>query len=234
MIIPVTIGRWLFKYRSLTPLPMILFILFFFPPSQYGDWQFPLTALALVVSFSGEWIRVISVGYAHHGTSGRESFLRADALNQTGAYSMVRNPLYLGNIFMHSGLLLFWGNPYALVLMIVFLLIQYTLIVLGEEAYLVEQHGGKYTEYTDRVNRFLPCFRQYVSPEVSFNWRKVVVKENDSLFNMMVMFLLLMALREKHFFGSVMHGTYLLISGGVLLLLYVMVKIWKKSTPING
>lgn len=228
MKLSTSLGRWLFRYRSVTPLPLILLILFLFSPRHYGKWQLSVSLAAVGVSILGEMIRMFTVGYAMEGTSGRESFLRADGLNRTGAYSLVRNPLYLGNFLMHSGLLLFWGNPFSLLLMLSFLILQYQLIVRSEEAYLIEKHGDAYRDYLKGTRRFLPHFSRYLAPRGAFNWMKVFRKENDSIFNMIAMFLILIALREKRIHGSVVHADSLLAAGGLLLILYIVAKFWKK------
>jgi protein-S-isoprenylcysteine O-methyltransferase Ste14 len=228
------LGLWLFRHRSYSPLPMIVLVLACFPPRHYGGAQHWVTAAAVATALLGEAVRVLTVGFAHHGTSGRESYLRADALNVTGAYSLVRNPLYIGNTLIYSGILFFWGNVWAFLLMLVFLCVQYTLIILGEESYLRLKYGNQYREYARTVPRILPCKRKFRSPESDFQWRRVIVKENDSVFNMLAMLLILQALREYHLLGEVSHDTELVCVGALLLMLYAGIKIWKKRCARQG
>ncbi|HDP95188.1 MAG TPA: hypothetical protein ENN40_07505 [Candidatus Aminicenantes bacterium] len=222
------LGMWLFRHRSYSPLPMIVLVLVCFPPRYYGDAQPWITAAAVITAFLGEAVRVLTVGFVHHGTSGRESYLRADALNVTGAYSLVRNPLYIANTLIYCGILFFWGNPWAFFLMLAFLCGQYTLIILGEESYLHRKYASKYQEYTQRVPRIIPGKSEFRPAESVFQWRRVIVKENDSIFNMLAMFLILEALREYHRLGKVLHWPRLAGVGGILLVLYAAIKIWKK------
>jgi len=225
----IKLGRWLFRHRSITPLPMIVIVLFFFPPRHYGAIQPWVTLAGVALSFLGEIIRALSVGFAHTGTSGRESYLRADALNTTGAYSLVRNPLYIGNTLIHCGLLVFWGNPWALALMLVFLWIQYALIILGEESFLIQQHGDSYEEYRKRVPRITPLPGNYRKPDSPFLWRKVLLKENDSVFNMLIMFLVLHALRGHLLMNEIPDRVFLIAAAAILIAAYAGIKIWKKS-----
>ena len=111
---------------------------------------------------------MISVGYAGSGTSGRENFLKAESLNTTGLYSLVRNPLYWGNGLIFAGLLTVYANPMALAIFVVFLFLQYHFIVLAEETFLCERYGQAYADYCGRVNRWLPRFRDYARPGRSF------------------------------------------------------------------
>ena len=225
----IKLGKWLFRHRSITPLPMIVVVLFCFPPRQYGDLQLWVSIGGVVLAWLGEVVRVLSVGFAHTGTSGRESYLRADALNTTGAYSVVRNPLYIGNTLIHSGILVFWGNPWALGLMLLFLWLQYALIILGEESFLRERYGETYEEYCRRVPRIIPRFRNVRGPGSFFQWRKVLLKENDSVFNMLAMFLVLKALRGHLLVNETADRAFLIVSAALLIALYAGIKVWKKA-----
>lgn len=229
----IKLGRWLFRHRSITPLPMIVIVLVCFSPRHYGDFQPWVTIAGVALSLLGETVRVLSVGFAHTGTSGRESYLRADALNTTGAYSLVRNPLYIGNTLIHCGILVFWGNPWALVLMVGFLWVQYALIILGEESFLIQQHGGSYDEYRSRVPRIVPKPGNYRRPDSPFQWRKVLLKENDSVFNMLAMFLILQALRGHLLAGEIPDRTFLIVTAAFLIAVYGAFKVWKKQIRGN-
>ncbi len=223
---PLRLGKFLFRFRSFTPLPLILLTFIFFKPlSPAWHW----TALGLIVALLGEGIRAISVGYAGSGTSGRESYLKAESLNTSGLYSLVRNPLYWGNGLIFAGLLTVFAQPWALAIFIVFLFLQYHFIVLAEESFLRERYGPAYAEYCRRVNRWLPGFESYLAPGRPLDWRKVFFKENDSCFNLLFAALLILAWKENYFLGRVRHP--LLFAGAALLLilLYAWVKILKKK-----
>jgi hypothetical protein len=177
---------------------------------------------------------MISVGYAGSGTSGRENFLKAESLNTTGLYSLVRNPLYWGNGFIFAGLLTVYAQPTALVLFIIFLFLQYHFIVLAEEQFLSQQHGQAYSDYCGRVNRWLPRFGGYQPPRQPFAFKKVFFKENDSCFNLLVATGLILAWKENHFSGKM--SSPLFFAGAALLLvfLYAWVKILKKKNAAKA
>ncbi|MBN2345862.1 MAG: hypothetical protein JXO51_05680 [Candidatus Aminicenantes bacterium] len=223
---PLRLGKFLFRFRSFTPLPLILLTFLIFRPLSPG-WTWPLAGLAMALL--GEGVRVAAVGFAGSGTSGRESFLKADSLNTTGLYSLLRNPLYWGNIFIFAGLLIAFANPWALALFAVFLFLQYHFIVLAEESYLRQAHGQAYEEYCRRVHRWLPLRGRWRAPVHGFDWKKVLFKENDSGFNLVLAWLLILAWREKCFAGRVRRP--LLIAAPTLLLavLYAGIKILKKK-----
>jgi protein-S-isoprenylcysteine O-methyltransferase Ste14 len=225
------IGKFLFKYRSFTPLPLILLtFLFFEPASPAPVW----TLIGLAAAFLGEGIRALSVGYSGSGTSGRESYLKAESLNTTGLYSLVRNPLYWGNGLIFAGLLTVYAQPLALAVFIAFLFLQYHFIVLAEESFLRQGYGPAYEEYCGRVRRWLPHLRGYIAPVRPFSWRKVFFKENDSCFNLLLAALLILAWKEKHFSGTIRHPEFFIGAGLALIVFYAWVKVLKKKNTAKA
>jgi protein-S-isoprenylcysteine O-methyltransferase Ste14 len=222
---PLRLGKSLFRFRSFTPLPLILLtFLFFRPLSPAPAWTF----IGVAVAILGEGLRLASVGFAGSGTSGRESFLKADSLNTTGLYSLARNPLYWGNMLIFAGLLVAFANPWALALFVIFLFLQYHFIVLAEESYLREQHDRAYQEYCGRVRRWLPRFGGWAPPAGRFGWKKVLYKENDSCFNLVFGALLITAWKEIHFSGLWRRALPLAVAAVLLIALYAGVKVLKK------
>ncbi len=185
--------------------------------------------VGFLVSVVGEFIRGIAVGYAHRGTSGRESFLKADALNTAGIYSLVRNPLYIGNFLIFSGLLTVFANIFAVLVFMIFLCLQYYLIILSEEDFLRKEYGKEYEGYCSRVRRIIPAFKDYKMNPNPFDLRKVIFKESDSVFNMLMIYLAVLVYKEKVFRGSISKPFFFIIPGIVFILCYIFVKIVKKK-----
>jgi protein-S-isoprenylcysteine O-methyltransferase Ste14 len=100
------LGNQFFKYRGQIPVLFFLvaFILMHFFP-MYDNWLNPnYTYLAIGLVVLGHAIRALAVGKRAAHTSGRNRDEQvAEALNSTGIYSMVRHPLYLGNITTYIG-----------------------------------------------------------------------------------------------------------------------------------
>ena len=227
---PLQLGKFLFRFRSFTPLPLIaLTFVFFRPLSPSPLWTWAGMALALF----GEGIRIVSVGYAGSGTSGRENFLKADSLNTTGLYSLVRNPLYWGNMLIFAGLLTLFANPWALALFVVFLFLQYHFIVLAEESFLVGLHGPGYEEYCRRIHRWLPRFDRPVPPGRPCDLKKVLFKENDSCFNLLFGALLVLAWKERYFSGRLLRPLAFAAAAVVIFAIYAGVKVLKKRGRTN-
>ncbi len=222
------LGNFLFRHRSFTPLPLILLVFIIFKPVDLGEKNIFINLAGILISMMGEMIRILAVGYSYEGTSGRESYLRADSLNVTGIYSVVRNPLYIGNFFMFTGIVAVFCNGYALLVFAFFLILQYYFVIVAEENYLKGEYGSEYKQYCREVRRIIPAFRGYISNRNPFNFKKVVFKENDSVFNMLVMFLLVLLYKEWVFAGRIGEPVVYIVPGVVLVIGYVFIKVLKK------
>jgi len=81
-------------------------------------------------------------------------------LTTTGPYSLVRNPIYIGNTIMLAGVCflteLFWFAP----IMLGYCALVYSLVVRWEESHLGRKYGRAYASYTRRVPRWLPRCRR--------------------------------------------------------------------------
>ena len=108
-------GQRFFRVRSYLPLLLLPLVYFerghFRAPigSELAERMFELGCF--LISLLGEGIRISTVGYIPRHTSGRNvTAQRADTLNTGGMYSIVRNPLYLGDFFMALGVVLLFRS----------------------------------------------------------------------------------------------------------------------------
>ena len=145
------VGDFLFRYRSYTPVPLALVLVWL------AEVKFPAVLWGLVLIIGGELIRLSAV--RSFGRGGRTRRVGAHQLVTWGLYAHVRNPLYTGNFLLWTGAVLFAGGqymPWLLSVVVVFFLLQYTLIVSVEEATLLELFGETYAEYRQTVPRVIP------------------------------------------------------------------------------
>lgn len=87
--------------------------------------------------------------------------IKENTLVTHGVYAVVRNPIYSAWLFICTGTLFLYGNPYlALLLFSVLWLSLIILMKCTEEKWLTKLYGEAYLEYCKKVNRCLPWFQQ--------------------------------------------------------------------------
>jgi len=152
------LGRFVFRYRSYTPLPFIAVSLGWAEPSFLSY----LSGLALVLA--GEGVRVWAV--AHAGPSTRTTTVGAPRLVRSGPYGYVRNPIYWGNAAIALGFsIMAWALiPYLPAAFMLFLGVQYGLIIRLEERELTGLFESAYADYRTNVPRLVPRFGSTAYP----------------------------------------------------------------------
>ncbi|MCE1164111.1 MAG: isoprenylcysteine carboxylmethyltransferase family protein [Bacteroidetes bacterium] len=146
-----SLGNFLFKYRSYTPLPFVFLMILFMNPTVATI----LAGLAFVIF--GEFIRVWSVSYAGSETRTTEGVGGSNLVTQ-GPYSIIRNPLYFGNISIYIGIGIMSNAmfPFLTIVAFLFFTFQYYLIIFNEEDYLRSAYGSSFELYCKTLKRFLP------------------------------------------------------------------------------
>lgn len=196
-------GGWLFRWRQWLPLVFLPFLALALSAGEpverfLGDGPgdvFELFALGLVLL--GQALRVVTVGTVPHGTSGRNRRgQRAQSLNTTGAYSVCRNPLYLGNCMIYVGLALLAQSLMLALVMILVLSLYFERIISAEVAFLSDRFGDSYLEWAARTPAILPRVSGWCPPSLPFCWRAALRRENSSLF-LVAMSLWLLELGES-------------------------------------
>ena len=174
------LGNQFFKYRG--QIPVLFFIVAFglmhyYP--MYTNWRnsnYIGLAIALVVL--GHFIRALAVGKRAAHTSGRNRDEQvAEALNSTGIYSMVRHPLYLGNITTYIGWAVFTGIIWLVPVFLVLFVAYYRLIIYAEEQFLTRKFGQAYLDWRKQTPLLLPAFWKYKANAQPFSLK--VVLENE-------------------------------------------------------
>lgn len=79
----------------------------------------------------------------------------ATRLITSGIFSLTRNPLYLGWIFLYLAVAAFMSAWWAIVLLVPAAVIVDRLVVSKEERYLERRFGDEYRSYKQRVRRWL-------------------------------------------------------------------------------
>ncbi len=143
-------GRKFFEWRSLTPIPLVLLLLYFAQPSAIS------ATFGLLFVVVGELIRIYSVAFIGGVSRTRSLDTTGGQVVTEGAYGLVRNPLYVGNFFLAFGFAVYGGRGFLVILTAVLFAVQYYAIVLFEEKLLEEKFGESYRNYKDDVPAWFP------------------------------------------------------------------------------
>lgn len=185
-------GNRLFRYRSYLPLlllaaALIVYLLTLLATRQ--NYPQGYAYICLAVSLCGTVVRIITVGHTPAGTSGRNTSSQiAESLNTTGIYSMVRHPLYLGNSLMYLGVAMLTGSGPFVIIALLVMWIYYERITYAEEQFLHRKFGETYTAWAAKTPAVLPDIRRYRPAEYPFSWRKVLKKEKNGVFALLLTF----------------------------------------------
>ncbi len=173
------ISNIFFKYRSYTPIPFLLLMVIFAEPSIIS------MIIGFAIAISGELMRFWGVSWAGSETR-TTGGVGGTYLIISGPFAFVRNPLYVGNILLYTGIgIMSWSLfPYLQIAAILFFAVQYHFIVLEEEKFLKEKFGEAYKKYFKNVPRFIPQFISYKDSTLEqppYNPKAGVKSENRTL-----------------------------------------------------
>ena len=168
-----------FTYRSYTPIPFIVIMLIFAYPNIWS------LIGGFIIAAAGELVRLWGVSWAGSETRTTGN-VGGTYLIVSGPFAYMRNPLYLGNILMYTGLgvMSFALFPWLQLAGFTFFSVQYYMIVQEEEKYLEQTFDKKYEAYRANVPRFIPRFTKYKADNVDqpvYDIKKGLKSERRSL-----------------------------------------------------
>jgi protein-S-isoprenylcysteine O-methyltransferase Ste14 len=172
-------GATLFRWRSYLPLLLVIPWLLLIAGNVSGHTLLIMCdSTAWIAAVLGLGIRVLVVGYAAPGTSGRNSRRqRARVLNTTGLYALVRHPLYLGNLLIALGWSLSTHSGAMVLIALLAFTLYYERIILTEEAFLARQFGSTFREWAHVTPTIVPRLATWSAPDNSICWRTVIRRE---------------------------------------------------------
>lgn len=188
------IRKFFFKYRSYTPIPLILLAVWGAKPS----WLSLLAGVILVLL--GESVRFWGVAYAGPATRTTKKVTCARLVTE-GPYAYVRNPLYIGNFFVGLGFLVMaWAwMPWMLLVFFILFGLQYCAIVNLEEEFLLQKFGKVYQTFQRQVPRWIPRWTPHIRKKknaIRPDWKMAIRSERNTL-QTIVIVILCIVLRWK-------------------------------------
>ncbi len=227
-------GNWLFKRRSWLPVILIIagIIVMYLANRQAILFNTRNELIFLGVSVLGEIIRILTVGFAPRGTSGRNTSEGqvADELNVTGIYSVVRHPLYVGNFFLWLGPVLFLRNVGFDMFFLLVYWLYYERIIFAEEQFLRRKFGDVYDKWSETVGPVIPTFHNFKKPSIPFSFRNVVKREYHTFINIFLMFVILDLFRNYFLAQRIFFTPMWLWISVPAGLIWVAVRIISKQT----
>lgn len=121
-------------------------------------WKRAVLSVGVALVFIAALIRTWATSYLHYDVM-RNPRLHTDRLIRDGPFGHLRNPLYLGNLFMVAGVIPILSRTGMVVLVAGSLLFIHRL-VRREETELARTHGQSFHEYCRTVPRWLPSVRR--------------------------------------------------------------------------
>jgi len=144
----MSITRVAYRFRGVLAIPPFLFALFC---RSYETEIDTLTwPLGISVFLLGLFLRIWAQQHLHYRLKVKKY------VTVTGPYSLMRNPIYVGNLLICLGLVigseLLWFAPIAFF----YCFGIYSLVVRYEEGHLLEKYGEDYRKYLFEVPRWWP------------------------------------------------------------------------------
>ena len=229
-------GTFLFRWRSYLPLAVMALVLWqmreFAHSGGSGLLSLAWEAVCLGTALFGLAIRAYVAAHIPRGTSGRNTRAQmSEELNTTGAYSVVRHPLYSGNFFIWLGVSLFPRVWWLSVMVALAFWLYYERIMYAEEEFLRVKFGRRYVRWAARTPAFLPDLRLFKKPVLLFSLRAALRREYSGFFGVIAVFTTLVWTRGWFQEGRLIPDPFWTALLGVGAGAYLALRYLKTHTP---
>lgn len=237
-------GNFLFRWRSFIPLLLLMPGMMVFAESamfeqRYGDFLEEMwIVIGLTISLSGLVVRWVTVGFVPGSTSGRNTKeQRADYLNTDGMYSIVKNPLYLGNFLAILGVLVSLKVSWMVLLGSFAYWVYIERVIAAEEKFLIDKYGDQYLTWSKNTPIFIPRFSLWRKPSMAFSYKTVLKREYNGLFGLACAFFFTEMIVDVGFehemFGFWLKEDWPWVAGFILsAIIFITLRTMKKHTQL--
>jgi protein-S-isoprenylcysteine O-methyltransferase Ste14 len=146
----------------------------------------PGIVVGIVLVILGEGIRVWAAGHLK----------KNETLTVTGPYAYVKNPLYIGSIFIATGFCILADNIYflaAVTFMFCFHYIPYKKRVEGDR--LRKIFGSRFDDYDQKVPDYIPSRKPYSDQKKSWRFEDFIENSEEGILTIIIAGILLILSR---------------------------------------
>jgi len=236
----IRLGNFLFKYRNLI-FPLLFFLMILGTKPFLGNRQTDawIYVTGFIIALGGQVIRALTIGLAYIVRGGRDKKVYADTLVTNGIFAHCRNPLYLGNILIVSGLGVVADSAVFYFIGIPFFVLAYMAIIKAEENFLSGKFGEDYRQYCGRVSSLIPDLSGIGTTlkSMTFNWRRLLVKEYGTTYAWITVMIVLIVKNQYIRNGHELSGPVIWFSSLSFIaatILYSVVRYLKKTRRLVG
>jgi protein-S-isoprenylcysteine O-methyltransferase Ste14 len=202
----IVAGNFVFRYRNVLFAAVFILAALIFRPKVLFNSSFAdrlLRAAGVVIALLGQAVRLTTIGFEYIHRGGKDGRVYAGRLIQGGLFALVRNPMYIGNALIATGMTMYLGSPFGYFVLIPLFLFVYQALIAAEEAYLHERFGKEYDRYCANVNRFVPRLKKI--PEAfagtCFDWRRSLKKDLGTITGLTIGLILIPVWRSYFLHG---------------------------------
>ncbi len=173
--------KWIYRLRGyLIPLPLI-FASFCTLYETEAEWLWPIGISLLLF---GIFLRIWAQQHLHYRIKTHK------ILTMTGPYQFVRNPIYLGNLFLCLGATLISELLWLAPITLFYCFAIYSLVVRYEEAHLAGKYSQPYSRYMAEVPRWFPKLRRVENLGITNGYLKQAIISEMHCFLLFLPYLL--------------------------------------------
>ena len=134
---------------------------------KYIGWRFPHWLIipgVVIMIIGGVIASLCAFNFVIFGKGTPAPFDAPKEFVCSGLYKYVRNPMYIGGLFLFVGFAFLNRSVSMFLFVFLWLIIINAVVVFYEEKTLEKHFGRTYLDYKNKVNRWLPSIKNKYSP----------------------------------------------------------------------
>ena len=229
-------GEFFFKYRGQIPVFVLVLAfptLYFTNQNQNLILDINVNIISLLLILFGCMFRYITIGFSYPNTSGRNRDSQvAEKLNKYSLYSTTRNPLYLSNMLIWTGVVIRSNNLLYILICLITMFFMYNIIINHEEFYLKNKFKNEFSSWKKITPKLIPNFFIYKKSNIKFNYKSLLRREYAGLLAILISTAYIDTLQIYIFSSSLVINNNLLLFIIIMIMISLILKYLRKNTTI--